>query len=136
MEVRSDAVKQIKSILYNDIPDKTLLHAHMNDTLLSRTSVCTWHHVYAQVLLLRDADVCRDSAVFQRELEHAVSQRAEQEEAVRIPRPKLETHRHHVVLPSPRQLQETCAVEGNREGVRCHTGECQITLEVEQKMRR
>lgn len=70
-----------------------------------------------------------DFAVFQRELQHAVSQRAEQEQAIGVPRAKLEAHRHHAVLHSTWQLQETRGVEGNREGVRFHTGECQITLQ-------
>lgn len=71
----------------------------------------------------------RRLAVLQRDLQRAVVQVAEEEEAVRVPRAELEAQRYDVVSGAARQLQEAGGVEEDREGVGLHAGEGQVPLE-------
>lgn len=77
----------------------------------------------------RHVDVCRHFAVLQRDLQRAVVQVTEEEEAVRVPRAELEAQRYDVVSGPARQLQEAGGVEEDREGVGLHTGEGQVPLD-------
>lgn len=76
----------------------------------------------------RHVDVRRHLAVLQRDLQRAVVQVAEEEEAVRVPRAELEAQRYDVVSGAARQLQEAGGVEEDREGVGLHAGEGQVAL--------
>lgn len=62
----------------------------------------TWCQVNLWASLLQDTDVHHDFAIFQHKLQLAISQCAEQEQAVSIPSAKLEAYGHHVVFPSAR----------------------------------
>lgn len=70
----------------------------------------------------------QDLAIFQRDLQRAVIQVTEQEQPIGVPGTKLEAHGQRVVTGSARQLQEAGGVEEDREGVRLHAGEGQVTL--------
>lgn len=76
----------------------------------------------------RHVDVRRHLAVLQRDLQRAVVQVAEEEEAVRVPRAELEAQRYDVVSGAARQLQEAGGVEEDWEGVGLHAGEGQVAL--------
>lgn len=69
-----------------------------------------------------------DFAVFQRYFQRSVVKVAEEEEPMWVPGPKLEAHRHCVVIGPTRQLQEARGIEEDREGVGLHAGEGQVTL--------
>lgn len=67
-------------------------------------------------------------ATLEGDLQRAVIEITEEEEAVWIPRAELEAYGHDVVVGSARQLQEARGVEKDREGVRIHAGERQVKL--------
>jgi len=67
-------------------------------------------------------------ALLKRDLQCAVIKITEKKKAVRVPRPKLEAHRHCVMIGSTWQLQEAGGIEKDREGVGLHTGERQVAL--------
>lgn len=77
---------------------------------------------------LGHVDADHDLALLQGDLQRAVVQVAEEEQAVGVPRAELEAHRDGVVVGSARQLQEAGGVEEDGEGVGLHAGEGQVTL--------
>ena len=79
-----------------------------------------------------DADLALD----QDQLQHPVSQCAEEQQAVGVPRAELEPYGDHVVFPPSRQLQEAGGVEEDGKGVGLHTGEAQVALRREKRRQR
>lgn len=77
----------------------------------------------------RHVDVCRHLAFLQRDLQRAVVQVTEEQEAVQVPRAELEAQRYDVVSGPARQLQEAGGVKEDREGVGLHAGEGQVPLD-------
>lgn len=76
-----------------------------------------------------DADLAFDQDQFQ----HPIRQRAEEQQAVGVPRAELEPNRHHVVFFPAGQLQEAGGIEEDGKRVGLHTGECQVALRKEKK---
>lgn len=69
-----------------------------------------------------------DLAVVKGDLQRAIVKITEEEESIRVPRTKLETHRYYVVTGPTWQLQEAGGIEKDREVVGLQAGEGEVTL--------
>lgn len=71
----------------------------------------------------------RHFAFLQRDLQRAVVQVTEEQEAIGVPRAELEAERYDVVSGTAGQLQEAGGVKEDREGVGLQAGEGQVPLD-------
>lgn len=71
----------------------------------------------------------------QADLHSSRHERGEEQQTAGVPRPKLQSDRHRVRISPTRKLQGAGGVKEGRERVGLRTGERQVMLEWEQRMK-